>query len=128
MGSDPSDLILSKAQQKFSIPVADEVGYKEALLSLVSFIKPDLIHFQNNLEIFHASLFRDELLELRTKLFMPSHAVIDRCVHKDKSYDAFRAAGIKIPENRRLNSPEDLKHALKDLSDTSGKSGCDVQE
>lgn len=121
IGSEPTDLILSNAEKKFYMPYADTPEYKPALLNLLKTEKPDLIHFQNDLEIFHASLFRDEILATGTKIFMPEHDVIDTCVHKYKSYLAFKKAGIPVPRNIFLNNEEDLKLAFKELSDENGK-------
>lgn len=121
MGSEPTDLILSNAEKKFFVPYADSDEYKEALLKLLTDEKPDLVHFQNDLEIYHASLFRDDILATGTKLFMPDHEVIDTCVHKYKSYLAFKNAGVPVPKNLLLNNEDDLKKAFKELGDDSGK-------
>jgi hypothetical protein len=121
MGSEPADLVLSNAPKKFFIPYANDPTYKGSLLKLLRNEKPDLVHFQNDLEIYHASLFRDEILSTGAKLFMPNHAVIDTCVHKFKSYLAFRNAGIKVPKNIMINDHADLMEAFKSLSDPNGK-------
>jgi hypothetical protein len=121
MGSEPTDLILSNAEKKFYMPYADSSEYKPALLRLLKKEKPDLVHFQNDLEIFHASLFRDEILDTGTKLFMPDHEVIDTCVHKHKSYLAFQKAGVPVPRNVFINNEDDLKSAFKELGDDNGK-------
>ncbi len=121
MGSEPTDLILSNAEKKFHLPYADTSEYKPALLALLAKEKPDLIHFQNDLEIFHASMFRDEILATGTKLFMPDHEVIDTCVHKYKSYLAFQKAGVPVPKNIFINNEEDLKLAFEELGDETGK-------
>lgn len=121
MGSEPTDLILSKAEKKYYIPYANTVEYKESLLNILQKEKPDLVHFQNDLEIYYASLIRDEIQATGTKIFMPEHAVIDTCVHKYKSYQAFKKAGVIVPENIEINNENDLKKAFKELSDTKGK-------
>jgi hypothetical protein len=121
MGSEPTDLVLSKASRKLYIPYADTPDYKQCLLNLLKMEKPDLLHFQNDLEIFQASLFRDEILATGTKLFMPDHEVIDTCVHKYKSYLAFNSAGLAVPRNVMINNEEDLKAAFSLLADKSGR-------
>ncbi|HEX8546726.1 MAG TPA: hypothetical protein VF691_07160 [Cytophagaceae bacterium] len=120
MGSEPTDLVLSNAEEKFYIPYADTPEYKPALLSLLNSEKPSLIHFQNDLEIFHASLFRDEIHATGTKTFMPSHDVIDTCVHKYKTYLKIKDRGIKVPQNRLIITEEDLANAFKELGDENG--------
>ena len=121
MGSEPTDLALSAASKKFYIPYANSPGYKAKLLQLLNAEKPDLVHFQNDLEIFHASLIRDDILATGTKLFMPEHEVIDTCVHKHKSYLAFKNAGIPVPENMMINDEADLRAAFKTLGREDGK-------
>lgn len=121
LGSEPTDLILSNAQKKFYVPYANTPEYKQALLNILKIEKPDLIHFQNDLEIFHASQFRDEIMDLGVKIFMPEHDVIDTCVHKYKSYEAFKKANIKVPENMMINDESDLKLAFEKLADADGK-------
>jgi len=121
MGSEPTDLILSKAGKKYYVPNADSINYKESLLSILDKEKPDLIHFQNDLEIFHASQLRGDILDSGTKVFMPDHDVIDTCVHKYKSYQAFVNAGVKVPKNMLINTVDDLHRAFSSLGDQDGK-------
>jgi len=120
MGSEPSDLALSNAKRKYYIPYADSVDYKEKLFKILIAEKPDLVHFQNDLEIYHASKFVDEINDLGIKTFMPEFDVIDTCVHKYKSYLKFKSNNIIVPENIILNNEVDLKHAFDKLSDEKG--------
>ena len=121
MGSEPTDLVLSNAEKKFYLPYANTLEYKPALLKLLNDEKPDLLHFQNDLEIYHASLFRDEILATGVKLYMPDHDVIDTCVYKHKSYEAFKKAGVVVPKNIFINTEDDLKRAFDELTDDTGK-------
>ena len=121
MGSEPTDLALSSASKKFYVPRADRPEYKDRLLAILKAETPSFIHFQNDLEIFHASLMRDEILATGTKLFMPAHEVIDTCVHKYKSYLAFKAAGVPVPDNKMIHNEEDLHTAFTRLGDENGK-------
>lgn len=121
MGSEPTDLILSKAHKKYYIPYANTPEYKQCLITIIEKEKPDLVHFQNDLEIYHASLMREDILATGTRIFMPEHSVIDRCVHKYKSYEAFKAANVQVPENIIINNENDLRRAFKDLADVDGK-------
>lgn len=121
MGSEPSDLALSAAQRKFYVPFANTPEYKAALLKILADEQPDLIHFQNDLEIYHASLLRDDIQATGTKLFMPEHDVIDTCVHKHKSYEAFVKAGVPVPRNLPINNEADLRAAFAELGDDTGR-------
>jgi carbamoyl-phosphate synthase large subunit len=120
MGSEPTDLALSAASKKYYVPYANSPEYRDSLIKIIKNEKPDLIHFQNDLEIFHASLLRDEINSLGLKTFMPEHNVIDICVHKYKSYLKFKEADIIVPENLLINDENDLKRAFKELSDENG--------
>ena len=121
MGSEPADLILSMVNRKYYVPYANTANYKDRLLNILEKEKPDLVHFQNDLEIFHASLIRDEILGTGTKIFMPEHSVIDTCVHKYKSYRAFLDSGIVVPKNIEIHREDDLKLAFDELADDDGK-------
>ena len=82
MGSEPTDLVLSSANKKIYVPYASGSDYKERLIDILNMEKPDLVHFQNDLDVLSASLIRDEIVATGVKIFMPSHEVIDTCVHK----------------------------------------------
>lgn len=120
MGSELTDLVMSNASRKLYIPYADSPEYKAALLNLLKLEKPNLLHFQNDLEIYYASLFRSDIVKTGTNLFMPSHDVIDTCVHKFKTYLRCKEAGIKVPTNIQINDENDLKEAFRKLGDLKG--------
>ena len=121
MGSEPSDLILSSANRKYLVPYANTKEYENELLKLLNHEKPDLIHFQNDLEIYYASKLRDKIEKTGTKVFMPRNSVIEICVSKWKSYLAFKKAGITVPKNIFINNEDDLKQAFTELGDSEGK-------
>ena len=121
MGSEPTDLVLSNVRRKYVIPYADEDNYQKELLKILEKEKPNLIHFQNDLEIFEASKIRDKILATGTKIYMPSHEVIDTCVDKYKSYIKWEEAGVKVAKNILLNNEEDLKKAFSKLGNKEGK-------
>ena len=121
MGSVPSDLIMSHASKKYVVPYANDPTYEEKLLKVLDAEHPALVHFQNDLEIWYASRIRAEIQATGTKVFMPDHIVIDTCVSKWKSWNAFKKAGITVPENIFINDENDLKRAFKELRDESGQ-------
>lgn len=121
MGSESSDLMLSKASKKYIIPYAVDKSYKDKLITLLNLEKPDLIHFQNDIEILEASRLRESILSTGTKLYMPTHDVIENCVDKGKSAHIWSSDGIKIPKTLDINTPEDLKKAFESLGDSDGK-------
>jgi carbamoyl-phosphate synthase large subunit len=121
MGSEPTDLVLSNAKRKYLIPYADSKNYEEELLKILNYEKPDLVHFQNDLEIFEASKIRDKILNTGTSIFMPDHDVIDTCVNKYKTQIKWESAGVKVPKTIMLNNESDLKLAFRTLANREGK-------
>lgn len=121
MGSEPTDLALSKAERRYWVPYANDSTYPEKLFKIIEKEKPDLIHFQNDLEVFHGSLLRDELHNRGVQTFMPAHEVIDTCVDKYKTYLKLKQAGISVPKNILLNNEDDLKNSFAELADNQGK-------
>lgn len=120
MGSEPSDLVLSNACRKYYVPYANDPNYKNSLIKILNIEKPNLIHFQNDLEIYHASLIRDDIHSTGTKTFIPDHNTICTCVNKYQSWLKFKDAKIIVPENFMLNDENDLKKAFKSLGDKNG--------
>ncbi len=120
MGSEPSDLICSSAKRKYLVPYAYEKSYKDTLNKLLKREKPDLIHFQHDIEILEASKLRAGILKTGVKLFMPCHATIDNCVHKDKSYAIWKAQGVRVPRTILIETAQDLKKAFKALGNKNG--------
>ena len=120
MGSEPTDLFLSSASKKYWVPYANTPEYRDRFLHILNTEKPDLVHFQNDQEIFRASQLRDDIHATGTRTFMPDHDVIDVCVHKYKTYEKFREAGITVPTNLPINDEADLKRAFAELGDENG--------
>lgn len=121
MGSEPSDLMLSAAPKKYQIPYAVASDYKTQLFKILKKEKPDLTHFQNDIEIRIASRMREEIIETGTKLFMPNKECIENCVDKSKSAKIWHNAGITVPKTIEIDSPQTLKNAFETLSNDEGK-------
>lgn len=120
LGSDPYDLMLSKAHKKYLMPHSTRPNYKEKLLKVLSLEKPDMIHFQHDKELAIALTFRDEIEATGVKMLVPDYQTIDTCVHKYKSWQKFKAAGITVPENIVINNKDDLRRAFAELGDEDG--------
>lgn len=121
MGAVASDLALSHASRKYVVPYANSTQYKDQLMRVLKAEKPDLIHLQNDLEVYCVSLIRDEIQALGTKVFMPKHKVIETCVSKWKSWMSFKNAGITVPQNLYIHDEKDLKNAFKELGNSEGE-------
>lgn len=120
-GSEPTDLVFSKAHKKYQVPHCRDANYKEALLDLLKLERPDLIHFQHDEELLTASAFRDEITALGVRMFVPDHETIDTCVYKHKSYLKFKENGIVVPKNMLINEESDLRAAFASLGGGDGK-------
>lgn len=114
-GSDKYDILLCKAHKIRLVPHSKAPDYKEKFLEALAQEKPDMVHFQHDAELASALKFRDEIEALGVKLFVPDYETIDTCVHKYKSWQKFKSAGIKVPENIIINNRDDLKRAFKEL-------------
>ncbi len=121
MGSEPTDLMLSKTDIKYKVPYAYESAYKTRLIKLFNLEKPNFFHAQNDIEILEISRMRDEILRLGTKLYMPSKDVVENCVDKSKSYKIWESSGLHLPKTITINDKNDLKKAFEQLSNPDGK-------
>jgi len=114
-GSDRHDLMFCRAHGKYLVPHSTSSGYKQALLDVIRTERPDMIHFQHDVEMAVALAFRSEIEALGPKMIVPDYETIDTCVYKYKSWVKFKAAGLKVPENIIINDTDDLKRAFKEL-------------
>lgn len=120
-GADQVDLMFCRAHRRYLVPHASKPEHKSALLALLEIERPDMIHFQHDLEVWKALQFRKDIESYGVKMLVPDFQTVDTCVHKYKSWLKFKQAGIKVPENIVLNDRTDLRRALKELGDTDGK-------
>lgn len=120
IGSDLYDLALCNAHRKFRIPHSRSPEYKDTLLRFLREQKPDMIHFQHDLELSVALKFRDEIDATGVKMLVPDYETIDTCVHKYKSWQKFKSAGVKVPENIIINNQDDLRRSFRELGDRDG--------
>lgn len=108
----PSDLFLADTDEKYVVPPALDSRYPQAILRLLEKTKPDFVHVQHDSEVLTISRLRDQIQSLGIKLFMPKPETVESCVNKQKSYELWRKAGIRVPETILLNSPDDLQDAF----------------
>ena len=120
MGSDKYDLRLCKAHKKYLVPHSTKENYKEVLLEILKKEKPDMIHFQHDMELFIAMMFRKEIEDLGVKMLIPNNETIDTCVFKYKSWEKFKAAGLIVPNNLIINNESNLKNAFEKLGNEEG--------
>jgi glutathione synthase/RimK-type ligase-like ATP-grasp enzyme len=92
------DLELAETDEKHVLPVADDPEYQSELYWLLNKRRPDFIHAQNDAEVEAISKMRHVIRGLGCRYFLPSHQTIQVCRDKWLSYQAWRDAGIKVPQ------------------------------
>lgn len=107
-----SDLFLANVDEKYPIPAASDPSYKDSLLRMLEKIKPDFIHLQNDYEVRAVSRYRDQIEALGVKHYLPAAETVENCVDKEKSYQIWQHAGIRVPKTMLLHNPDDLKRAF----------------
>ncbi len=120
LGSDRYELMLSRAHKKILMPHSSMPEYKDKLISILKTEHPDMIHFQHDKELSIALRFRNEIEDLGISMLVPDYETIDTCVHKFKSWQKFRDAGLTVPENILIRDKADLKKAFMKLGDEDG--------
>ncbi|MGB8599432.1 MAG: hypothetical protein WCE88_08065 [Burkholderiales bacterium] len=109
---DVADLFLANVAEKYPIPPALDPTYNDALLHLLSKIKPDFIHLQNDYEVRAVSRLRSQVEALGVKHYLPAAETVENCVDKEKSYQIWQQAGVHVPKTMLLHNPTDLKKAF----------------
>lgn len=121
IGSEPYDMILSAVDVKYQVPYAVASSYKKRLFEILDKEKPDMVHFQNDLEIREISRIRDEILARGIGLYMPSPKIVETCVDKGMSTEIWLQEGVKVPKTTIVNDENDLKKAFEKLGDEEGR-------
>jgi carbamoyl-phosphate synthase large subunit len=103
-------LFQSPAEERYVIPRADEPDYMEALRDLVRRTGPDLVWPMHDNEV--ARIVADER-EPGARTFLPPREVVELCHDKFASSQAFKAAGVPVPETMLLQSEPDLFEAFR---------------
>ena len=109
---DVADLFLAQVSERYHIPPALDPAYPDALLRLISKTKPDFIHLQNDFEVRAVSRLRHQIESLGVKHYLPATETVENCVDKEKSYQIWQGAGLRVPRTMLLHSPADLKKAF----------------
>lgn len=113
----PSDLFLTTVEEKYVVPPATASDYEEKLIRLLKKVKPDFLHVQNDYEVQAISRLRKEIQSLGVKLYLPAAETVENCIDKNKSYELWKRAGVRVPETILLNTPDDLKQAFAKLGE-----------
>lgn len=116
--SQPSDLFLADVDEKYVVLAANHPDYPQNILKIIGRTKPDLLHVQHDFEVRAISRQREKIQSLGVKLFIPAPKTIENCVNKYKSYQIWKATGIRVPKTILLRNAGDLKQAFKKLGET----------
>jgi carbamoyl-phosphate synthase large subunit len=115
--SEPSDLFLAQTDERYAVPPATAPNYETSILRLLSHTKPDFLHVQNDYEVLAISRIRDKIEAQHIKHYLPTSETVENCIDKNKSYEIWKKAGIKVPETMILQNVEDLKTAFNRLGE-----------
>ena len=107
-----SDLMLADVDERHVVPNATAPDYRARILALLVRTDPDFMHVQNDYEVRAVSRLREEIEALGIRLFLPSADTIENCVDKNKSYEIWQRAGLKVPRTLLVRTPVDLKRAF----------------
>ena len=78
VGSDPYDLMFCRAHKRYLIPHSTKPDYKEAFLKVLDKEKPDIVHFQHDVEMAIALKFADEIKARGCILYVPDYETVER--------------------------------------------------
>lgn len=109
---DPYDLALAETDERHLIPRAVNEGWGDALLDLIGRVDPDFVHAQPEEEV-RGLVTRADIVpgvEL-----LPDYGTIFITQDKWALYQAWRDAGLTVPETYHLGNASDLVAALQAL-------------
>jgi carbamoyl-phosphate synthase large subunit len=112
MCSEATDLLLAQVDEKHLVPPASAPDYLARLETVIRASRPEMMHVQHDFEVRAISRARDRIHALGVKTLLPSAEAIETCVDKAKSYRAWKAAGLRVPETVLLETEDDLRRAF----------------
>ena len=129
VGVDCDKYTLQRAETDVSllVPRANDPDYIAVLNNIIDEYNIEFVHAQNDYELEVLSACRDDV---HAKLFLPAKETVDICLNKFASYEAWKQAGIRVPETMLIHTKEDLKQAfdifgpklwLRDIKGAAGK-------
>jgi carbamoyl-phosphate synthase large subunit len=112
IGTDSDKYYLRRAEvdEGYLMPRCGAPEYLPLLNALIEETGAELIFAQPDVEIEALSEHRHEV---RTRLVLPAAETVRTCLSKYASYERWRAAGVKVPETRMINNPDDLRRCFE---------------
>jgi carbamoyl-phosphate synthase large subunit len=108
--ADPYCLLRAETDTRHLVPPAGDPDYLDVLNALIEREDIGLVHAQNDAEVAFLSEHRDRV---GARLFLPAAATVRACQDKFRSFEAWRAAGLPVPDTVLLRSEEDLQGAFE---------------
>lgn len=108
----PEHLELMNVGKKYLVPLVSDPKYIVTINRIIDKEKIDFVHPQPDMEVHFLSAHAEQIM---AKLFLPPHNVVEACHDKMKFNQILASSGVAVPEAYLINSPEDLKAALKKL-------------
>jgi hypothetical protein len=103
----------AEVDSAYLCPKATDPAYIPFLTHIIKEEKVDFLHSQPEIEAFAIGRSRDAIAAVGCRLFMPAQRTIEILRDKWASYQLWRDAGIKVPENMFLSTPSDLEAAFE---------------
>ena len=111
----------AETDERHLVPRADDPDYISVLNDIARESGAELIFAQPDAEIRVLSGRREELA---APTLLPRKETVERCLDKFASYSAWRAAGIKVPGTRRLDTPRNLSGAFREFGELWLRPAC----
>jgi len=114
IGVDANKFTLQRAEtdETHLVPRQDDPLYLPVLREIVEETGAEFLHCQMSYEMLRISALRDAL---PVRSFLPAHATIEVCEDKYRSFQAWKAAGLPVPETVLVDGPADLDRAFAEL-------------
>ena len=113
-----TDLFLADAEEKHIVLPATHANYTAQILRLLGQVRPAFIHLQHDFEVRAISRLRRQVHDLGVKTYLPSVEAVENCVDKNKSYEIWQRASLRVPQTILLCTPADLRKAFDTLGAT----------
>lgn len=103
----------AEVDESYLCPKATDPKYIPFIKKIIRSKNIDFLHSQPEIEAYTIGKNRDEIEDLGCTLYMPPQQTIEILRDKWKSFEIWKSAGIKVPNNIFINNKRDLQKAYK---------------
>jgi len=107
-------LLTAETDERHLVPRASDTDYIPVIVDIIQQTGAEFVFAQPDVEVAVLSRRR---AELPARTYWPAAETVDICQDKFKSYERWAAAGLKVPETRRLSDADDLRAAMSEWGD-----------